>query len=255
MPFYFFNFRKQLSCYDEFGGNINSSGKGALLKLDGQGNIKWVKTLSVKGDNDYFQFFLNKANEVIIVGNVVDTTWVADTILVKTRPQVANGMNEMFVLKLNENGTAVWESRIAVDHYITLRGGTIDLNNNINLMGEFEPPYILTSSDSVSCSGIDRIFVMQLADNSVPLSLGFLEAQKSYSEIYPNPTSGISTVNLHNNGDATIFIYDVLGNCMLKKECRNEVYTTIDFSSQPKGIYFMEIVSDRTKSVNKIVVQ
>ncbi|MGZ4033504.1 MAG: RCC1 domain-containing protein, partial [Bacteroidia bacterium] len=74
--------------------------------------------------------------------------------------------------------------------------------------------------------------------------------------VSPNPSTGNFTVNLKNTTVATqICVYDVFGNCLWNKSCRNETSPKIDISSQPKGIYFMEIVSDNKRSVNKIVLQ
>lgn len=73
--------------------------------------------------------------------------------------------------------------------------------------------------------------------------------------IYPNPTSGIFTVDLRNCLYAKICVYDVLGSCLLKKDCQNEESPKIDLSSQPGGIYFMEVVSDSERAVKKIVLE
>lgn len=74
--------------------------------------------------------------------------------------------------------------------------------------------------------------------------------------IYPNPTSGIFTVSLKNKTVETkICVYDVLGNCLWKKDCRNNVNLKIDLSCQSKGIYFMEIVSEGERAVKKIAVE
>lgn len=75
-------------------------------------------------------------------------------------------------------------------------------------------------------------------------------------KFYPNPSSGRFTISSTNTTVATqICIYDVLGNCLQNKNCQNDKSLDIDLSSQPKGIYFVEIVSDRERSMRKIVLQ
>jgi uncharacterized delta-60 repeat protein len=75
-------------------------------------------------------------------------------------------------------------------------------------------------------------------------------------QIYPNPSQGIFTVDLKNkNGKATIRVYDLLGSCLLNKDCQNTESQEIDLSTRTKGFYFVEIVSDGERSVNKIVLQ
>lgn len=73
--------------------------------------------------------------------------------------------------------------------------------------------------------------------------------------IYPNPGSGIFTLDLGNYFDAQIYIYDVLGNCMFNRNYGNDEIARIDLSIQQRGIYYIEIVSDSKRSVNKIVLQ
>ena len=74
--------------------------------------------------------------------------------------------------------------------------------------------------------------------------------------IYPNPSSGIFTVNLKNKTVETkICVHDVLGNCVLDKVAVKNTNQEIDLSSKPKGIYFLEIVSDGERAMKKIVLE
>jgi hypothetical protein len=78
----------------------------------------------------------------------------------------------------------------------------------------------------------------------------------NYLKVFPNPSIGIFSVDLKNNKiDTKICVYDVYGNCFYTKNLRNNASTQIDLRSQPKGIYFMEIVADGEKTVKKIVLQ
>lgn len=90
-------------------------------------------------------------------------------------------------------------------------------------------------------------------DNIIGLPHFAMDAAQVY--IFPNPSSGIFTIDLKNkNANTKIYIYDVLGKCILSKDCGNNVKAIADLSGQPQGIYFMEILSAGKKTVNKIVV-
>jgi hypothetical protein len=41
----------------------------------------------------------------------------------------------------------------------------------------------------------------------------------------------------------------------MEKKCLNNINLKIDLSSQSKGIYFMEVVSDGQRAVKRIVLQ
>ena len=73
--------------------------------------------------------------------------------------------------------------------------------------------------------------------------------------VYPNPTSGVFTIDCKNmNLDNCGFrIYDIYGKLLISSNLKNE-NNTIDLSSQPDGIYFFQLIEDgRTTTFQKIV--
>lgn len=74
--------------------------------------------------------------------------------------------------------------------------------------------------------------------------------------VYPNPTSGIFTVNLKNKtADAKICVYDLLGNCVLSNITVKELNQRIDLGNQPSGIYFVEMALGDEKTTRKIIIK
>ncbi len=85
---------------------------------------------------------------------------------------------------------------------------------------------------------------------------GSADSNELEFEIYPNPSSRIYTLNLKSKTDATkICVTDILGNCLLSKVSENDTNPTIDLLGQPKGIYFVEIVSSSERVMKKIVLE
>ncbi len=71
--------------------------------------------------------------------------------------------------------------------------------------------------------------------------------------IYPNPTSGIFTLQLSNQplNNSTITVFNILGDIIFKSEIKNQK-SEIDLSSQPKGIYFVKVIQGDRMVVKKI---
>ena len=76
--------------------------------------------------------------------------------------------------------------------------------------------------------------------------------------IYPNPSSGIFTINANQNTIKTcvINVYDVTGKCVYAKESKkfdNGLYT-LDLSTMERGFYILNIVDNESSSSTKIVI-
>lgn len=84
-------------------------------------------------------------------------------------------------------------------------------------------------------------------------------SQTIFFDLYPNPTSGIFQINssciekesLHVN------VYDALGQNIYtnKLQGQGEIKEEIDLSKKSKGIYLIEIISERSRSIKKVIVE
>ncbi len=72
--------------------------------------------------------------------------------------------------------------------------------------------------------------------------------------ISPNPSSGLFDISLETYMLQELLVYDQLGRSVWSENIAGN-NVTLDLSTQPKGIYFLKIVSTGGISVQKIVVQ
>lgn len=71
-------------------------------------------------------------------------------------------------------------------------------------------------------------------------------------KVYPEPFSGIVSVDLSSCPDAKICLYFESGKCIKYQDCQNEKNAIFNLKNEPKGLYFMEIVSNGKKIVKKV---
>lgn len=221
----------------QMGGTSNDAGNA--LAVDDYGNIYIAGNfrsapadfdpgldnyiLSCSGFNDFYLCKLDAKGNFICAGSMGGTG--------------GSGMNECFAMALNANG----------DVYLT--------GQFASTACDFDPgssTYNLSSTESYD------IFITKLrgcTPGVINVSTDEIVSDNSVI-IFPNPSSGIFTVNLISKTiDTKIFVYDVVGNCLWNKNCRNEANYQIDLRSHPKGIYLMEIVSEGKRFTKKIVLQ
>jgi hypothetical protein len=73
-------------------------------------------------------------------------------------------------------------------------------------------------------------------------------------KIFPNPNNGIFTIKRSEKKSANIVIYDMLGKVVYERfnETKNEI--KLDLTSVNKGIYFISIIADNERIVERLVV-
>lgn len=73
--------------------------------------------------------------------------------------------------------------------------------------------------------------------------------------LFPNPSTGVFTLNTDNDISKTVEVYSVFGNLIYKQALKNS-QTKLDLSDQPKGIYFIRISNaDKIISTKRIVIE
>lgn len=224
-----------------------------LAKYDTSGNFIWLKTFST---SSYPLLEVDNSEGIYLSasfsGSVV---FYQDSLIIATQTS-----SSFFISKFNGNGNFQWyvKSNGSNSSKAIVQGSSRDSLNNIFITGKFQDSLILGSnilfySDTGMLAPFGDFFIIKLSTNSLS-NIGE-NNNVNFVSVFPNPSSGIFTVDLGNCRDAKICVYDVLGSCLLKKDCLYDVAPKIDLSSQPRGIYFMEIVSDGARAVKKIVLE
>ena len=82
-----------------------------------------------------------------------------------------------------------------------------------------------------------------------PLSIDDSFNTVSDIKIYPNPTNNIINISSKSTMNS-IALYDIYGKLMIKQ---NTETASIDISTFSNGVYFLEIYSNNTKEVKKVI--
>ncbi|MFA7081296.1 MAG: leucine-rich repeat domain-containing protein [Bacteroidales bacterium] len=82
--------------------------------------------------------------------------------------------------------------------------------------------------------------------------------QELQTKLYPNPTSSSSRLEIENvEGKVEITITDISGRVIQRMSTRvnSKFETTLDLTNQSKGIYFISIVTEKTKRTEKLILK
>ena len=160
----------------------------------------------------------------------------------------------VFVVKYDASGNVIWarspdECSVGFGYNIST-----DLIGNVYITGIFGNSDIVFGNTALTSSGLWNIFVAKLSPPPIVTDLPLVSGADNFN-IYPNPSSGIFTLNMNNILNAKVFVYDTHGNSLFTKDCRNETNPQIDLSNQSKGIYFVEMVAGNERRTEKIIIQ
>lgn len=108
--------------------------------------------------------------------------------------------------------------------------------------------YSVTGISSLGCEG-KTTFIL-----NVEACVGLNQVSKTLSglSVYPNPTTGIFTVELPTNSAKTIVVTDIAGRVVLNTNSTNEKIN-INLNAFANGIYYVKVQSEDAVDVIKIV--
>jgi hypothetical protein len=190
------------------------------------------------------------ANVIVITTNVIDTIRVIQsqlksTILSSTTCLIASNANSSATVDVTSTYTWIASSD---QPWLTVDPITPSTGNGIITLTALENTgSVRTATVTVIAQGsLQTIVVTQEAGNETVV--GILENEKVI--LFPNPTSrGFFVKGTLNR--ATVFLSDLSGRLLLKKELLEE--EMIDISTLSKGIYIVNIVSLNEKVEKKLV--
>ena len=166
---------------------------------------------------------------------------IDDLIVIKDLPQTISSDSFLLEVFYFKNGLKVDEFSITWE--CSMDDAEINENNVLilNSSGQLELTAFLTDNNSVQTT----------VTSTVNFSLNIHEQNTQNYIISPNPATENFIIN--NTQNVELKIFDIQGNMLLKIDnySQNQL---IDVSSFEKGIYFISILKNNIKSMQKIVI-
>jgi len=220
-----------IACYTTSFGY--GSGDFYSIKLDSSGNLIWSMTVGGAGGEEAWCVAETDNGELIYAGSTNSFS-------------LNQGDNEIFYVQFDSLGQTCGN---LINNTPTLGSGGIVGNGSGSTMS--------TTGGLIGTGGvIQSIGVM----NMVCVQVGINEISTNDNiEVYPNPGNGIFHISLNQNAvldDYHLEIYNVMGE-LVKAQSLNQNRTgpDVDLTSQPDGIYFVELTLNEKVYMSKIVIQ
>lgn len=96
--------------------------------------------------------------------------------------------------------------------------------------------------------------VEDVNENSVVAASVHNNTPNDQLSIYPNPSSGIFTIEMSNDSKASIEVYDALGKKVKSFE-QTGFKSALDLNNYPKGMYMINIISEGKQISKKIILE
>ncbi|MGV9004471.1 T9SS type A sorting domain-containing protein [Flavobacterium sp.] len=213
------------------GGNFttyNTTARKYIARLNADGTLDntFMASAAVAFDNIVYTTSLQSDGKIIIGGDFTSY----------------NGIARNKIARLNTDGTLDVSFNPGSGANNNVRSSSIQTNGQIIIGGMF------TSYNGTTKNRITRI-------NSGAM-LADLVFDKNNFVIYPNPSKGVFNISTNDiTGTKWIVVYSVLGQKILSKVL-NVNESTIDISSQPKGVYLYKVSGDNGEvKSGKLVVE
>ena len=235
------------------------------------------------GTNSKIIASINSANSDIDVATMVVTrNDITNALINKYNAGLTN--TNIVVDSQNPSGNQITtiQSSLAANHAVVYSGGGI-MHHKFMVVDNYNSasdPLVLVGSHNWSTSAETKndenilivhdlnianqyyqafAYIYQFAGGVITPTLGV--NQNEYANeliVYPNPCSGVLSIDASNNTALTnveISVCDVLGNRIYSNYYSNLLHETIDLSSQASGIYFINAQSDSKTMHFKILKQ
>lgn len=150
------------------------------------------------------------------------------------------------VATITQNGSTLNATSGFSSYEWLLDGVTVPGATDDSLIVTVNGDYEVVVTDANGCS-----------DTSAVLTVGGLTidnpVSQLYLNIYPNPSSGLFTLNFHNlpESDVTVLVIDQLGRVLINQNVTNTIFN-IDLSNYAEGTYFVKVQTNGWEKVKRV---
>lgn len=121
---------------------------------------------------------------------------------------------------------------------------------------QYELPIVFIEPGSDDLSACQHIYLYGAGFDDINFDPSNVEDinLETLISVYPNPSIGVFTVDLPNDINATVQIFDITGKEIFKAENQNTMMT-IDLSAQPSGSYIFKYKSENAVRTESLIIR
>ena len=229
--------------YDCFLNKFTSSGALVWSTYFGGETYDWANSIAINSSNDIYLTGTTKSQSLAVTAGAYQSTY-------------SGSLNDAFMAKFNSNGSINWASYLGTAFIDVAYGAATYTNGAVYFCGVTSggagvgPLCTAGAYQTTYGGGSYDGFVTRFIDGG---AIGIKENNlvNQNMKIYPNPNSGIFTIETNIN--TQICIYDVLGNLILK-QTTNNTKTILDITNYKSGIYFVKVLEgNKVIAMQKII--
>lgn len=233
-----------------FGDEILVSPYGSfskfISKIDTNGNKVWVKSIYEHAPGfDYNSFDLDNN------GNVYLGAMMKDSIHFENTFDYGPTNHDLYFAKYNTNGELQWVKTLPSNNEDNFIKSVSALNEDqVFVTGNFN--FSLTIDDNQLSSKNTHGFLSYFDNNFNNIIDIYNKSEQNFS-IYPNPSKGSINLQLNDNSDAYVEIYDISGKQHYSYQV-NQTNSTLDISKLSSGTYIIKVQQNGRISSQKLMV-
>ena len=245
---------KQIACYGYYLPSFCfDSHKNLIMTYYANGGGGWSLELEVHKFDPEWNMIWMKTVPVCITGYLdvddSDNVWIAG---VHSNEFVSPP--RFSVVKLSPSGMltqVIYDTTIAHG----LHGFAVKKNNDFYIIGNCMMGSYL---GAYTCSPQGSGFLAHYGSDGLSNIHSYVSPEKF--QVFPNPAQGRFTLQLNNElqkniqQGAMIYIYDQLGNCILRQKLSNSSTQQFDISKLAKGNYFIEVETEKERIAKKLIL-
>lgn len=225
-----------------------------IAKLDANGNTQWARSAGTAWACSHYcqSVSATSTGGVWASGYFEDIcgsiTFGADT-LAYVATNCMPACFPLFIVKYDGQGNLLCADALpdGANSYTQINA---DAAGNACVTGTFYAMPLIVGQDTLPSPGGNHVLVAKY-NCSATSAVATLDQHKEVT-VFPNPCSGEFTIQAPQL--THLKVYDLLGNCLLEKNCSKEPHLQINLGDKPAGIYFAEITMAQERSIKKIII-
>jgi hypothetical protein len=227
---------------------LTSFGGGDIfnVKMDVDGNVSWAKQMGGAEEEGGFAVAVDNNNNVYVTGYFSGTADFDPG--AETYEMTATGDFDIFVSKLNSEGSFVWAAEMGGEYFD--RGLAIITDNQSNIYttglfngtADFDPG---PDNFDLTSAGDNDAYVSKLGTQllSIPESISAVNVL-----VYPNPVREDFQIKFEETySEIQVSIYNIQGQLVFNHDYHKAKNISVRLNGAP-GLYFMQVATDESQT-------